>query len=120
MIHELLLKTLLSMGPAPEGAPDQGSHTVVMLVFYAALFGVFYFSLIRPQVKRGNDLRTLQESLKKGDSVVTTSGIYGVVHKIKDDVVTVEIAENVRVKMQKNAVQERLKENEAAGKMKDD
>jgi preprotein translocase subunit YajC len=120
MIHELLTKTLLSMSPAPDGAPDQGGHTLVMLVFYAALFGIFYFFLIRPQVKRGNELRGLQESLKKGDAVVTTSGIYGVVHKIKDDVVTVEIADNVRVKMQKSAVQERLKDNEAAGKMKDD
>ncbi|MBF0635066.1 MAG: preprotein translocase subunit YajC [Nitrospinae bacterium] len=120
MIHELLTRTLLSMGPAPEGAPDQGGHTVVMLVFYAALFGIFYFSLIRPQVKRGNDLKVLQESLKKGDTVVTTGGIFGVVHKIKDDVVTVEIAENVRVKMLRNAVQERLKENDALGKMKDD
>ena len=108
------------MAPAPDSAPDQSGHTVVMLVFYAALFGIFYFFLIRPQVKRGNDLRTLQESLKKGDTVVTTSGIYGVVQKIKDDVITVEIAENTRVKMQRSAVQERLKENEAAGKMKDD
>lgn len=120
MTHELLTRTLLSMAPAPDSAPDQGGHTVVMLVFYAALFGIFYFFLIRPQVKRGSDLRALQESLKKGDTVVTTSGIYGVVHKIKDDVITVEIAENVRVKMQRNAVQERLKENDAAGKMKDD
>ncbi|MBI4666182.1 MAG: preprotein translocase subunit YajC [Nitrospinae bacterium] len=104
------------MAPAPEGAPNQEGHAVVMVLFYVALFAIFYFLLIRPQTKRNREVKSLQESLKKGDSVLTSGGMFGVIYKIKDDVVTVEIAENVRVKMQKSAILERLKDNEGAGK----
>jgi preprotein translocase subunit YajC len=64
--------------------------------------------MIRPQMKRQKDLKTYRESLNKGDKVVTTGGIYGKVLDIKDQTVTVEIADNVRIKIDKNAI---LKDN---------
>jgi preprotein translocase subunit YajC len=64
--------------------------------------------MIRPQMKRQKDLKNYRESLSKGDKVVTTGGIYGKVLDIKDQTVTVEIADNVRIKIDKNAI---LKDN---------
>lgn len=69
---------------------------------------VFYFFMIRPQVKRQKELKNYRSSLNKGDKVITTGGIYGKLTDIKDQTVTIEIAENVRVKVDKNAI---LKDN---------
>ncbi len=65
---------------------------------------VFYFFMIRPQAKKQKDLRTYRESLKKGDRIVTTGGIYGKVVDIKDNVVVVDVGEQVRFKIDKSAV----------------
>jgi preprotein translocase subunit YajC len=65
---------------------------------------VFYFFMIRPQMKRQKELRNYRSSLQKNDKVITTGGIYGKVTDIKDNTVTIEISENVRVKVDKNAV----------------
>ena len=65
---------------------------------------VFYFFMIRPQVKRQKELKNYRSSLNKGDKVITTGGIYGKLTDIKEQTVTIEIAENVRVKVDKNAI----------------
>lgn len=65
---------------------------------------VFYFFMIRPQVKKQKELKNYRSSLQKGDKIVTTGGIYGKITDIKEQTVTVEIAENVRIKIDKNAV----------------
>ncbi len=65
---------------------------------------VFYFFMIRPQVKKQKDLRTYRESLKKGDKIVTTGGIYGKVVDIKDNVIVIDVGEQVRLKIDKSAV----------------
>ena len=65
---------------------------------------VFYFFMIRPQMKRQKELRNYRSSLKQNDKIITTGGIYGKVTDIKDATVTVEIADNVRIKVDKNAV----------------
>ena len=86
------------MPQSPEGSP------VPSFVFLLLIIVVFYFFMIRPQMKRQKDLRTYREGLSKGDKIVTTGGIYGKVTDIKDQTVTVEIADNVRIKIDKNAV----------------
>ena len=65
---------------------------------------VFYFFMIRPQMKRQKELRTYRSSLQKNDKIITTGGIYGKVTDIKDSTVTIEIADNIRIKVDKNAV----------------
>jgi preprotein translocase subunit YajC len=65
---------------------------------------VFYFFMIRPQVKKQKELKTYRSSIQKGEKIVTTGGIYGKVTDVKEQTVTVEIAENVRIKIDKNAV----------------
>jgi len=66
---------------------------------------VFYFFLIRPQQKRQKDLRTYRDSLQKGDKIVTTGGIYGRVHELKDqNKIVMEISDNIRITVDKSAV----------------
>tara|TARA_R110000868_G_scaffold362686_1_gene624860 strand:+ start:2319 stop:2660 length:342 start_codon:yes stop_codon:yes gene_type:complete len=89
-------------------APAAGQHpqgsiwsTVIML---AVFFAIFYFLLIRPQQKRAKAQRELLAALGQGDEVVTNSGIVGQVKTIEDTFVHLEIAENVIIKIQKQAV----------------
>ncbi len=90
----------------------------MMIAFYLGLFGIFYLLLIRPQMKRNKETRVMQEELKKGDQIVTTGGIYGIIYKMKDEVVTLEISEGVRIKIQKSSVGDRVKESENSGEKK--
>ena len=83
---------------------QEGSSPVPSFVFLLLIIVVFYFFMIRPQMKRQKDLKTYRENLSKGDKIVTTGGIYGKVLDIKDQTVTMEIADNVRIKIDKNAV----------------
>ena len=68
------------------------------------IFAVFYFLLIRPQQKRAKDHRALLTSLKVGDQVLTSGGIYGRVTGLRDDVVTLEISDKVRVKVSRGHI----------------
>jgi len=65
---------------------------------------IFYFFMIRPQVKRQKALKKFRESLAKGDKVVTTGGIYGKVMEIKDNAILLQIDDNVKVLVDKSAV----------------
>ena len=73
-------------------------------IFMAVLFAVFYFILIRPQQKRQKDQRQLLQNLKKGDKVVTTGGLQGTIANLSDTVVTLEIADKVKVKVGRNYI----------------
>ena len=68
------------------------------------MFVVLYFLMIRPQQKKAKEHKSLLEALSKGDEVVTASGMAGRVTKVGDDFVTIEIAANVEVQMQKPAI----------------
>ncbi|MBD9180129.1 MAG: preprotein translocase subunit YajC [Odoribacter splanchnicus] len=65
---------------------------------------VFWFFMIRPQMKRQKELKNFRESLQKGDKVVTTGGIYGKVAEIQDYYVILEVEGQVRLKIDKSAV----------------
>jgi len=65
---------------------------------------VFYFFIIRPQMKRQKEMKKFRESIAKGDKVVTTGGIMGKINDVKEDHLVIEIADNVRIKVDKNSV----------------
>lgn len=94
-----LLSILLQAAPAAGGASSYSGILMMVLIFV-----VFYFFMIRPQQKRQKDIKKQREAMQAGDSVVTSGGIYGKVKDIKETTVTVEIAENVRIKVDKNSV----------------
>lgn len=68
------------------------------------MFAIFYFLLIRPQQKKAKQHRELLSALKKGDRVVSSGGLHGTITGLTDDVVTMEIAPKVRVKVSRNAI----------------
>ncbi len=94
-----LLSILLQAAPAAGGASSYSGILMMVLIFV-----VFYFFMIRPQQKRQKEIKKQREAMKAGDTVVTSGGIYGKVKDIKDTTVTIEIAENVRIKVDKNSV----------------
>lgn len=65
---------------------------------------VFYFFMIRPQMKRQKELRKFHESLQKGDKVIIAGGVYGKITEVKEEYIVVEIDENVKVKVVKSTV----------------
>jgi preprotein translocase subunit YajC len=74
------------------------------LIFLVLIIVVFYFFMIRPQVKKQKEMTNYRSGLKKGDKVLTTGGIYGKINDVKDTSVTLEIADNVIVRVDKTAV----------------
>ena len=93
--------------PATAGAqanPFGGQFILIMV----AMFGLMYFMMIRPQMKRQKEHRALIAALAKGDEVVTNGGIAGRVEEVGETFITVEIAANVKVKVQKGSVSQVL------------
>jgi preprotein translocase subunit YajC len=86
----------------PAAAPQGGGFEPI--IFLVLMLVVFYFFLIRPQQKRAKKHKALVESLKRGDTVITSSGIYGRIVAIEGNVVTLEIAKNTRIKVLRNFV----------------
>ena len=88
---------------ADAGAASQPGIFEVLLPFII-LFVVFYFLLIRPQSKRAKEHRNMVAALAKGDEVMTQGGIYGKITEVGEEVIEVEIADNLIVKVQRAAV----------------
>lgn len=82
--------------------------TLGMIVYVAVIFGIFYFVLIRPQRKQEKERQAMVAGVEEGDSILTTSGFYGVVIGMKDEVVIVEFGnnKNCRIPMKKEAIVE--------------
>ena len=74
------------------------------LVFFIIIFVLFYFMLIRPQMKQAKEHKTLLKELKPGMEIVSNSGILGKITKLNNQFATIEIAANVEVKIQKHTI----------------
>ncbi len=80
----------------------QGGVSGIFMV--VALIAIFYFFMIRPQQKRQKEIRKFREALAKGDNVVTAGGIYGKIREINDSYFLVEVADGVRIRVDKGSV----------------
>lgn len=85
--------------PAPPAGPGLGG-----LVFPILLFAVLYFILIRPQQKRAKEHKKMVSALAKGDEVVTSGGVLGRINKLDDNFITLEVADGIELKVQRQAV----------------
>lgn len=101
----IFIKSVMAEGgvPSPTTSTPQGG-AFGMFVPMILVFAIFYFLLIRPQAKQRKKHEDLLKNLKKGDQVVTASGIHGKIAAITDPVITLEVAENLRFKMEKAQV----------------
>lgn len=87
-----------------EAAPQPAGGGTEMLVMIGIFFAIMYFMIIRPQQKRQKEHTSLMNSLSKGDEVVTNGGMMGKIKGVSEDVVRIELAENVVIKVQKHAI----------------
>ena len=99
-----LLDLLIPAAYAQAAAPAPQGGGLGMMLMPLILIAVMYFLMIRPQMKRAKEHRSMLEALNRGDEVITNGGLAGVVTDIGDNFVTVEIADNVRVRVQKGAI----------------
>src|SRR3546814_247915 len=97
------LDLLISPAYAQAGQAPQGGG-LSFLIMPIVLIAVTYFLMIRPQMKRAKEHRAMLEKLGNGDEVITNGGMAGVVREIGDSFITIEIADNVRVRVQKAAI----------------
>jgi preprotein translocase subunit YajC len=83
--------------PAAGAAKQPGA--LEMFMPFIVIFGIFYFLIIRPQVKRQKDHQKFVVELKKGDEVITAGGIFGVIEGLTDQFVTLEVSQGVRIRI---------------------
>ncbi len=98
------------MQPQGESASPMGS-----LIPLLAVIAIFYFFMIRPQMKKQKEVKTFREALSKGDKVLTVGGIYGKIIEVKETTVILEIADNVKIKVDKSGL---IKDNSDLGQQK--
>ena len=92
----------LAHAQAPAAGGDAGLMSFLPIIL---MFVLLYFLMIRPQMKRAKEHKTMIEALQKGDEVITSGGVLGRISKVSEAYVTVEIAANTEVSVQKVAVQ---------------
>ncbi|ASD63519.1 preprotein translocase YajC subunit [Bdellovibrio bacteriovorus HD100] len=100
MLYGLLVSTAHAQSAAPGGQPS----AFEMFVPFIFIFVIFYFLIIRPQSKRQKEHQKFLTEIKRGDEVVTSSGILGRVEGITEQFVTLEIADGVKVKMLRSQI----------------
>jgi len=98
-------KVLIGTAYAQAAGGAQGGMDLVGLMPLILLFVLLYFLMIRPQAKRAKEHRTMLQALQKGDEVVTGGGVLGKVTHVGEQFVSIEIAPNVEIRVQKPAIQ---------------
>ena len=91
-----------AMGPSPAGGAN--GSIMSMLALMIGMFAIMYFLIIRPQQKQRKDREALLAAVKKGDRVVTSSGLYGTVVGLSEHTVTLKVAEQVKMEFERSAI----------------
>jgi preprotein translocase subunit YajC len=87
-----------------QSSDGSGPGLMANVVLFGSIILIFYFMIIRPQQKRQKERQKMVENMKKGDKVVTTGGIHGIISGMDEKTVLVQIADNVKVKLDKGSV----------------
>lgn len=93
---------LLMSQPAAQGGAQP--NPFMSFLPFILIIVVFYFFMIRPQMKRQKEVASFRNSLQKGDKVVTTGGIYGKIVELKDNTVLLQVDDNVKLRVDKSAI----------------
>ncbi|GAB1429508.1 preprotein translocase subunit YajC [Ignavibacteria bacterium] len=105
----MLLETAFAQAPGASGQ-DPTTSLLMNVLPFVLIIGVFYFLMIRPQQKRQKETKKMLDAMKKGDKVLTSSGIHGTISEIQDNIVVLQVAENTRIRFEKVAVTNVLKD----------
>ena len=99
--------------------PQGGNPTdslISTLIMFALIIGIFYFMILRPQQKRQKERQKMLEAVKKGDKVVTAGGLHGTVAGLDDKTVLLQVADNVKMKFDRSAVNTIIREADGGEK----
>ncbi len=102
-----MIDIVYAMGAGAAGGGGQGGG-MQGLFMMGAIVVLFYFMLIRPQQKKAKEHRAMIDALKKGDKIISSGGLHGVISGVSDDAITMEIAPKVRVKISRGSVAGKL------------
>lgn len=94
----MLLNLFLEVQTQQQGSPWSSIGILVLI------FVVFYFFMIRPQTKKQKEIKKQRDAMKPGDKVITAGGIYGKIKEVSETTFLIEVADNVRIKVDKNSV----------------
>lgn len=108
-----MFNLVYAMGTGGSGGGTGGGGLGAFLPLII-IFAIFYFLLIRPQQKKSKQHKQLLTDLKKGDKVVSSGGLHGVITGLSDDVVTVEISPKVRVKITRGSIAGVIRKSDTA------
>ena len=97
-----LISSAYAMGAPPAGGGE--ASPIASLLPFALMFLVLYLLILRPQMKKQKQQQQMIDELEKGDQVVTSGGIHGLIQNIKDDIIVLKIAENVKIELSRSAV----------------
>ncbi len=95
------MEIILAM--APQGGDGDG-QMISTLIMFGAIFLIFYFMIIRPQQKRAKEREKMLSNLEKGDKVVTSGGLHGIIVGIDEKTVLLQVSENVKMKFDRSAI----------------
>jgi preprotein translocase subunit YajC len=99
-----MLMRSIAWAQGSTGGSGSGTGTILSLVPFVLIFVIFYFLLILPQQKKQKQQKAMMDSLKKGDKVITASGIWGTVTNLGKNTVTLQIGDNTKIKMQREFI----------------
>lgn len=101
-----MFDSVLLMATSPQGGGGGGAVSLFLMM--ALIIGVMYFFMIRPQQRREKQRQKMIAELKKGDKVVTSSGILGTIWGIKDNIVVLKVDDEVKMEFLKNAITSKI------------
>ncbi|MEO8233470.1 MAG: preprotein translocase subunit YajC [Ignavibacteriota bacterium] len=93
---------LLAM--APQGGSGGGGSLISTVIMFGAIFAIFYFMIIRPQQKRAKEREKLLSNIEKGDKIITSGGVHATIVGIEEKTVLIEIAPNVKIKVERSGI----------------
>ncbi|MFZ1520000.1 MAG: preprotein translocase subunit YajC [Ignavibacteriaceae bacterium] len=93
---------LLAM--APQDGEGGGGSLISTVIMFGAIFAIFYFMIIRPQQKRAKEREKLLSNIEKGDKIITSGGVHATIVGLEEKTVLIEIAPNVKVKVERSAI----------------
>lgn len=98
------LASFLSFVPPQGGSQSSGSGMIMTLIMFASIFLIMYFLMIRPAQKRQKEHQKMIDSLRKGDKVVTSSGIHGTIVDMDGATITLQVHDNCKIQFEKSAI----------------
>lgn len=103
-VHDLAISAVM----LAQGGGQQRGNPITGLLPLVVLVGVFWFLIMRPQQRRAREHRELTSGVKQGDRIVAAGGIVGTVRRVDDDTISLQVADNVVIKVDKGSVTKRL------------